>query len=268
LDSEPPSRRARRSEGSPTDRITFVGHATVLIEQQGVRLLTDPVLRNRIGPLTRSAPPADAGLTTPDAVIVSHLHRDHFDVPTLRALGYDTRLIVPPGAERVARRLGFRAITELAPGGTAEVGPLAVSAVAARHDGRRSPFGASAESVGYIVSGGSRVYFAGDTGLFDGMRDFAPGLDVALLPVWGWGPTLGEGHLGPGEAARALQLLRPRIAIPIHWGTLHPLGMRRLMSGRLSEPPREFASLAARVAPEVEVRILRPGESLPLVRSP
>jgi len=252
-----------RAEGSQADRITFVGHATVLIEQRGVRVLTDPVLRHRIGPLVRISPPVDLTVA-PDAVLISHLHRDHFDVPTLRALGYGTRLIVPRGAGRFVRRLGFRAVSELDPGENEEVGGLTVSAVPARHDGRRSPFGARAECVGYVASGSARIYFAGDTGLFDEMAHLAPGLDIALLPVWGWGPTLGEGHLGPREAARALRLLHPRIAIPIHWGTLRPLGMRHLMGSHLSEPPREFARLAARLTPDVEVRILCPGESLPL----
>ena len=102
----------------------------------------------------------------------------------------------------------------------------------------------------------------------DDMADLAPGLDLALLPVSGWGLTLGRGHLGPSEAAAALPMLKPRIAIPIHWGTLRPVGMRRLMSRRLREPPHEFARQAAQAAPEVEVRILNPGDSLVVSPSP
>ena len=98
------------------------------------------------------------------------------------------------------------------------------------------------------------------------MAELAPGLDLALLPVAGWGPTLGEGHLDPKRAARALALLRPRIAVPIHWGTLHPMGLGRLMARQLTEPPRELVRYAARLAPDVEVRVLAPGESLALSR--
>src|SRR6185503_2691890 len=103
------------------------------------------------------------------------------------------------------------------------------------------------------------VYFAGDTGLFAGMARL-PTLDLALLPVWGWGPRLGPGHLDPVGAAEALTLLRPRIAVPIHWGTYSPLWYLR-PPAYLSEPGVAFAREAARLAPEVEVRVLTPGES-------
>ena len=229
-----------------------------------MRLITDPLLRQRVGPLLRGAPAVDAGRLEPDAVLVSHLDRDHLDLPTLAAIGRQRRLIVPSGGERFARRRGFEAITELARGESAPVGALTVTAVPAVHNGRRRPLGARADTVGYVVSGTRRVYFAGDTELFVGMGELAPGLDLALLPVSGWGPTLGAGHLDPTDAARALALLRPRLAVPIHWGTLRPIGLGRLMSRQLTEPPHEFARAAARVAPEVEVHVLAPGESLSL----
>jgi L-ascorbate metabolism protein UlaG (beta-lactamase superfamily) len=115
-------------------------------------------------------------------------------------------------------------------------------------------------SLGYVVEAASRVYFAGDTDVYDSMATLAP-LDVALLPVWGWGPRVGEGHLNPRTAAEALRLLRPRVAVPIHWGTFRPVYLR----GRPpADAPREFARHAADLAPEVEVRILQPGETLTL----
>ena len=107
------------------------------------------------------------------------------------------------------------------------------------------------------------MYFAGDTDLFDGMRDL-PGVDVALLPVWGWGPTLGEGHLDPDRAAEAAALMRPRVAVPIHWGTFYPVGLKRWRPAPLHEPPERFAARVAALAPGVEVRVLAPGDSTPL----
>jgi L-ascorbate metabolism protein UlaG (beta-lactamase superfamily) len=118
--------------------------------------------------------------------------------------------------------------------------------------------------VGYVDEGPSRVYWAGDTALFEGMRDLGADLDLALLPIWGWGPSLGSGHLDPEDAARALQMLRPRLAVPVHWGTLAPLGARRLWPWLFERPGREFVEWAGRLAPEVDVRVLAPGESLPL----
>jgi L-ascorbate metabolism protein UlaG (beta-lactamase superfamily) len=94
------------------------------------------------------------------------------------------------------------------------------------------------------------------------MADFGGNLDLALLPVWGWGPTLGPGHLNPDRAARAAALLSPRLAVPIHWGTLYPPGLARLRPRPLSEPPREFAARARVLAPEVEVRVATPGEQV------
>ena len=93
-------------------------------------------------------------------------------------------------------------------------------------------------------------------------------LDVALLPVGGWGPRLGKGHLDPVRAVRALELIRPRIAIPIHFGLLRPLGLGHLDLTYLSLPGNEFAKLAAESVPEVEIHILGPGESLEVEPEP
>ena len=89
---------------------------------------------------------------------------------------------------------------------------------------------------------------------------------MALIPIWGWGPTLGRGrHLDPEKAAEAVRLLNPRIAIPIHWGTYAPLHMAiRRAPEFVRSPPGAFELAARRVAPGVEVRVLEPGASLPL----
>ncbi len=110
-----------------------------------------------------------------------------------------------------------------------------------------------------------RVYFAGDTDIFPEMSAIE-GIDLALLPVWGWGPHLGPGHLNPDSAADALALLRPRAAVPIHWGTLWPLGMGRVTPRRLSQPPIDFQRCAAEKAPEVTVLLTPPGETVPIPR--
>jgi L-ascorbate metabolism protein UlaG (beta-lactamase superfamily) len=255
---------AARRTGRTADRIVFLGHATVLIEVDGVRLLTDPLLRGRVAHLRRQVPRVQRDpFADVDVVLISHLHHDHLDLASLRLLGGATPLIVPAGAGGWLRRKGFGAVTELGVGDVAKVGTLAVTAVQARHDGRR-PGGPRAETLGYFVSGGHTAYFAGDTELFAEMSHLPRPLDVALLPVAGWGPTLGAGHMGPRDAARAVGLIGPRIAVPVHWGTLSPIGLGRRHRARLSDPPRLFAEHVASLAPSVEVRILSPGQELEL----
>jgi L-ascorbate metabolism protein UlaG (beta-lactamase superfamily) len=249
----------------PGERLTWVGHATVLLELGGARLLTDPVLRGRLGHLVRhGAPPAPGVTERLDAVLISHLHLDHLDAPSLRMLEPDVRVLAPRGAAPVLRKLGFAKAQELIVGDRVTVGGAEVVAVPAEHDGRRIPLGPEADTLGFVVSGERTVYFAGDTDLFDGMREMAGRLDVALLPIWGWGPSLGPGHLDPLGAAQAAALLRPRLAVPIHWGTLFPTGLARWRGEALVDPPRVFAREAATLAPDVEVRVLAPGEALAL----
>jgi L-ascorbate metabolism protein UlaG (beta-lactamase superfamily) len=244
-----------------TDRIAFLGHATVLIELAGVRVLTDPLLRSRVAHLRRQVPPvSDSLFADIDIALISHLHHDHLDLPSLRLLGLDSALVVPRGAGPWLRRRGFTKITELSVGDGVNVAGAQIVAVPARHDGGRLG-GPSAEPLGYLVGDRRVVYFAGDTERFAGMDKLAPNLDVALLPVAGWGPTLGAGHMGPLDAARALAALRPRVGIPVHWGSLLPIGLAGRHRSRLGDPPRRFAEHAARLAPAVDVRILAPGEA-------
>jgi L-ascorbate metabolism protein UlaG (beta-lactamase superfamily) len=229
--------------------ITWLGHSTVLIDVAGTRVLTDPVLRKRVAHLVRKVelPPAPDRL---DAVLLSHLHHDHADLPTLRRLPGPFEVFGPPGTAKLVP-----GAHELEPGDEATLGQVRLAATQADHDARRMPW-SPADGLGFVLD---RVYFAGDTDLFDGMADIgARGLDVALLPIWGWGPRLPPGHLDPERAAEATRLLSPRFVIPIHWGTYLRAGMRR---GDLREPARAFARAVARTAPEVDVVTLASGET-------
>jgi len=248
-----------------TSRVTYVGHATVLLELDGLRILTDPLLRPRLAHLRRQVPVPPPGIAESiDAVLLSHLHLDHADRRSLRRLDRGTPVLAPPGAGPFLRRRGFTEVVELPPGGTHSIGGLRIAAVAASHRRGRSPLTPASGAIGFHLSGSRRVYFAGDTDLFEGMRELAGGLDLALLPVWGWGTSLGPGHLDPERAARAAALLAPRLAVPIHWGTYFPLGLARRRGELLTAPPREFARRCADLDPPVEVRVLAPGESAPI----
>lgn len=247
--------------------ITYVGHSTCLVEMQGVRVLTDPILRNRIGHIRRQTRPVHGdGHERIDAVAISHLHHDHLDVPSLRRFGRATRIIVPAGGADLLAREGFANIEEVRAGDRTSVGPLSVSVTYAHHGGSRFPFGPEADAVGYLFHGARSVYFAGDTDIFPEMSDIHDDMDVALLPVWGWGPTLGEGHLNPRRAAESLAMLRPRAAIPIHWGTFAPLGLGWLRPRFLTAPPYDFADHASDVAPDVQVHVVHPGNRFRFAR--
>jgi L-ascorbate metabolism protein UlaG (beta-lactamase superfamily) len=243
--------------------ITWLGHSTVLIELDGVTLVTDPVLRERLLHLRRLHPAPDPALTSgTDAILVSHLHPDHLDRRSLRLLPREAQLFGPSGARRLLRLSG-RAVTEMGAGEVAEVGPVRVRAVPAAHDPRRHPLARAGGAIGFVIEGSRSIYFAGDTELFEEMSQIGP-VDIALLPVWGWGPRAGRGHLNPEDALEALRRIRARLCVPIHWGTLLSVMMGARRPRWLTEPPRELRRLAELEAPDVEVRVLQPQQRLPL----
>jgi L-ascorbate metabolism protein UlaG (beta-lactamase superfamily) len=250
----------------------FLGHSTVRLELAGRTVLTDPLLTGRVGPLRRQvpalAPDAHDGV---DLVLLSHLHGDHTHLPSLRMLR-GARVVAPRGAGEWLRRRGVARVDELGVGEVLEDGGLRVTGVEARHSGHRwgprSTRGPQARAMGHLVEGdGACVYVAGDTDLFDGMADL-PRPDLALVPVWGWGPSLGPGHLDPARAAEAVARIRPRVALPVHWGTLAPAGLVSApgragarMRDRLVAPPREFA---AAVTGGTRVALTEPGSVVDL----
>ena len=258
--AKPPLSRGRL-RGLTGGLLTYVGHATTLIEIDGTRLLTDPVLRARVLHIRRisAAPDIPSRL---DAILLSHAHYDHLDLPSLRDLPAEVPVLAPPAVARlVKRRTGHETIA-VAPGDRVRVGSVDVVVTEAVHDGSRMRFTRDLGAVGFVIAGSASIYFAGDTDVFDGMRGLAERIDLALLPVWGWGPDVGAGHLDPEGAAKAVALLAPRMAIPIHWGTLaSPRVWWRHDPGL---PAREFERLVAVHAPGVAVRIVAPGAAMPI----
>lgn len=165
--------------------------------------------------------------------------------------------MLPAGGAGLLRSLDLHAV-EVAPGDVVEVDSLSVRAVHAEHDGRRHP-GSSwrGPALGYVVEGVTRTWFVGDSGPATSLGADVGGADVVLVPVGGWGPVSRPAargqHLGPKEAADLVADVGASMAVPIHYGTLWPSGMRARQS--FHSPGRSFGELAP------HGRVLAPGES-------
>ncbi len=259
-------------------RVRWLGHATVVLDVGDVRLVTDPLLRRHAGVLRRvgGRAPVAADWRGADAALVSHLHHDHAELGSLRMLG-PVPVLAAPSSARWLSEHGLHGVgladdtwTTLPGGGRApgagETGDgVRVRTVPAEHGHRPMPHRPNV-ATGFVVRGaGTTVWFAGDTGPFPGLARVpelagAP-VDVALVPVGGWGPRLSGGHLDPAQAARVCALVGARVAVPVHWGTLHAPASRRLPPGWMDRAGRAFEAAAHREAPDVEVRVLVPGEA-------
>lgn len=249
-------------------RVTWLGHATALVEDRA-RILTDPLLTKNLLHLHRRAGPVPRSLFGQvDAIVLSHLHVDHLHLPSLALLDPGTPVLLPRGATRLLRRLPLEPV-EVTAGDVVPVGDATVLVVPAVHNATRWPVSRiRGEAVGYVVRGDGATYFAGDTSTFPGMAQLPRPLDVALLPVGGWGPWLRGEHMDPEDAAACLAMLDTRVAIPLHYGTFWPRGLGWLRKRIFFEPGREFAEHAQDLAPAVDVRVLAPGTSTDVLTSP
>lgn len=253
--------------------VTYIGHATVLMKMNERAIITDPVLRDRFLVLRRhgrSLTEQTFSLHPVRLVLLSHLHYDHADLPSLRRLPSQAIVVVPRGAGAyLAARLP-QEVMEIRPGETLRWDGLQVTATPAAHPGGRPLWGMSVPAQGYIVQGGFTVYFAGDTDLFDEMEEMGRrwSIDLALLPVAGYTPRTPPGHLNPRTAARALGMLRPKLAIPVHWGSLRLMGPVWERLAYLQDPPYTFLGYASQMAVDTDVRVLIPGETAEVAGPP
>ncbi|GAB3454421.1 MBL fold metallo-hydrolase [Kineococcus endophyticus] len=257
--------------------VTWLGHSTVTVDVRtprgALRVVTDPVLRRGLAHLRRRPrTPSAAASAGCDLALVSHLHHDHLDLPSLRRLR-PAVLVTPPGSSDWVRwRLGRSAIqvVEVGIGQTREVRvrdqPVAVTALPAHHAGHRTGSGVSrapvdAVAVEHLVRVPDAfpvrepddllLWAIGDTGEFEG-SDAVLGAggrapDLALVPVGGWGHTLGPHHLDPRQAAELVARTRPAHSLPVHWGTLHPVALGRTMGDRFTAPGPAFVAHARRL---------------------
>jgi L-ascorbate metabolism protein UlaG (beta-lactamase superfamily) len=247
--------------------VTWLGHATVVLDLDGVRLVADPLLRRNAGLLVRRGErPSEQAWTGADAVLLSHLHHDHAELASLRLLGDVPVITAPANAAWVTRR-GLNGVGPDEDQWTAVGGAeVTVRLTPAVHDARPMPHRPNAAS-GHLVRGPSGiVWLAGDTELFDGMEDLAHlaggPIDLALVPIGGWGPRLSPGHMGPVEAAIACRRVGARHAIPVHWKTLHIPAGQVWPAGWMDAGGPAFAAALAQEAPHCRGIALNVGDSV------
>jgi L-ascorbate metabolism protein UlaG (beta-lactamase superfamily) len=258
-------------------RVTYIGHATLLIEIGGRTLLTDPNFDPRLGRiLPRVSPPGIPldRLPALDAILLTHAHADHLSFDSLDRLPRDIPLLAPPPVARWLQRLGYRHATPLPPGERTEIGSVSIHAAAAVHKGNR--YGVdrwrSDASMYLIASAAESCFFAGDTALVDDTHRLPAEvlspvdriLDLALLPIgyapW-WKPGFRRGHLTHEDALELFRRLAARALVPYHWGTFrHVTASAHDAIERLRQT-LETHPLADRV------RIIEPGDSFTLAQA-
>ena len=245
--------------------VTWWGHATATVEIAGIRIATDPVLVDRLFHLRRYGVTPRVEAAAADLVLLSHLHGDHIHLRSLRRFGREVPVVAPQGASRLLRRLGLQDVRTVEPGDVLDVGGVRLEVLPATHDDRRSPLSQlRGPALGFRVEAAGRSFwFPGDTGLRDDMAQLRP-VDLALVPVGGWGPTLGPLHMDPDEGAEAVSRVGSRWAVPVHWGTFWPVALSRITPARHTTlfvtPGPRFADALAVTAPEVLPLVLGHGE--------
>lgn len=262
--------RDNASHSVPT--VTWIGHATLLVQMDHVTFLTDPIWSDSPSPVSfagprRFVPPgvAIADLPPIDFVVVSHNHYDHLDLPTLKALAErdaTTRFFVPLGNGALLRSNGIDAVEELDWGEAVPHEGVTVHCVPARHWSKRGlRDDLKALWSGWVVIGPERrFFFAGDTGYFDGFARIGRALgpfDLAALPIGAYEPVamMREAHLNPEEAVQAALDLDARRAVAMHYGTFD------LSDEPLDEPPQRFRAAARVGRMGADAWLLRIGET-------
>lgn len=262
---------ALRANGTAAT-ITWVGHATFLVQIDGVNLLTDPIWSERTGPLPllgprRLLPP---GLRFEDlppihGVLISHDHYDHLDLPTVRRLAAEHRptFFVPLGLRAwLEAEAGVRDVVELDWWQTAAFRGLTIACTPAQHSSGRSLHDQNRRlwSSWSVLGRQRRFFFAGDTGYYPGFQEiggrFGP-FDVAAIPIGGYGDWDSHpNHVNPEEAVQLFEDVRGRLLVPMHWGTF------ALNRESFREPPARLFREALRRGLEERIALLAPGETI------
>jgi N-acyl-phosphatidylethanolamine-hydrolysing phospholipase D len=254
--------------------LTWIGHATFLMQLDGVNILTDPHWGDRTSPVSFAGPrrllppgvPFD-DLPPIHAVVISHDHYDHLDLDTVTRLArrHAPTFFVPLGLKAWFADAGIDNVVELDWWESSRVGALTITCTPAQHSSGRSVLLTDQNrrlwSSWVIASGRRRFYFAGDTGYFAGFAEIGRRLgpfDIAALPIGGYSDYRHHhpNHVSPEETVRALQDVRGRLLVPMHWGTFE------LNREPYREPPDRLLREAQRQGLEESIAVLSPGQTI------
>ena len=264
----------RGNRSAPT--LTWVGHATFLLQIEGLNVLTDPVFSRRVSPLAFAGPErlAPLGLSLAelppiDLVLISHNHYDHLDEAAVKVLARDharASFVVPLGLKAWFTARGITSVVELDWWQASERGAAKITALPAQHFSGRGPFDRNVTLWCSLLLeiAGKKIYFAGDTGYSKDFADIGaahPDIDLALLPIGAYEPNwfMKSVHVNPEEAVRIFQDLGARHAAAMHWGTF------RLTLEPLDEPPQRLTQALAKagIVPE-QFFVMQHGETRPM----
>ena len=210
--------------------VTWWGHAATTVEIGGTRVATDPLLSDRLLHLRRLTPSPEQHAYDADVVVVSHLRHDHLHLPSLRQFDAGVPILVPRGGEPLLASVGLDRVQGVVPGEVGDVAGARITVLPATHDGSRGPHSkVTGPALGFrFDADGRSAWFPGDTELREDMAQVGP-VDLALVPIGGWGPTLEDGHMDPVAGAEAVRLVGASTAVPVHWGTFWPWGLRHVL---------------------------------------
>lgn len=246
---------------APGNRIIPIGHSTVLIQLDGLNIITDPIFSNRI--LYFSKRYTEPGipfekLPKIDAIVISHEHYDHFDKATLKKFDKSIPIVVSIGLRSKAAGLGFQDIREIGWWDSTKINSVKITAVPVKH------FLSHASS--YVIEGTKTVYFASDTGLNSYFEDIGRkfNIDAALLPMGAYRPHLSfipglsasmRGvHMSPEDVPIAQNQLKAKVVVPIHWGVF------KITAEPIEEPREKMEQIIKEQNLDSKIKILEPGE--------